>query len=219
MLSTLKNHADFDSFVGGDDPAVLAEIYQASTNLCVWQRRLDTTITQYVDVVLKQITSREIRIVVNSDDVAASILKKFPQHSGSIAFAEDVTSLVTMYSDLFGLVEVGLRLSVLDKTMCPRFHTDNLPCRLVTTYAGSGTEWLPEYEVDRSKLGSGSNGLPDAMSGVYVNQQNIQQLTTGDVALLKGSGWQGNEDSAIVHRSPVLALHEKRLLLTLDFGN
>jgi hypothetical protein len=61
--------------------------------------------------------------------------------------------------------------------------------------------------------------LPDVESGVYVNQKRIEQLKAGDVALLKGSGWLGNEDKAIVHRSLVLELNEKRLLLTLDFGH
>jgi len=47
---------------------------------------------------------------------------------------------------------------------------------------------------------------------------HLQQLTTGDVALLKGESWVGNEGYGLVHRSPNLENQKKRLLLTLDFN-
>jgi hypothetical protein len=218
-LSTLKKHVELDSYYMAEDPVVLAEIYQASVNLSVWQRQLGSEIAEYVDWLLKRDINYTLRIVAESDGVIDEVMKALPAHNGLAALAEDINVLVTMFTDLFELDSVGLRLSVLDKTMCPRFHVDNLPCRLVTAYSGSGTQWLREDTVDRRKLGAGANGLPDAASGIYVNQNSIEQLKAGDVALLKGSGWLGNEDKAIVHRSPVLDLNEKRLLLTLDFGH
>jgi len=45
----------------------------------------------------------------------------------------------------------------------------------------------------------------------------IAILSTGDVALLKGESWLGNEGGGLVHRSPGLSNKKKRLLLTLDF--
>ncbi|MBB3184064.1 hypothetical protein FHR95_001624 [Halomonas fontilapidosi] len=36
--------------------------------------------------------------------------------------------------------------------MCPHFHCDNLPVRLVTTSHGHGCEWLPEWAVNRQRL-------------------------------------------------------------------
>ncbi|WVM90722.1 DUF1826 domain-containing protein [Halopseudomonas pachastrellae] len=44
----------------------------------------------------------------------------------------------------------------------------------------------------------------------------IRRLTEGDVCLLKGSGWVGNEERGIVHRSPAVAAGQQRLLLTID---
>ncbi|NMU86574.1 DUF1826 domain-containing protein, partial [Vibrio parahaemolyticus] len=32
-----------------------------------------------------------------------------------------------------------------------------------------------------------------------------------------GSGWEGNEATGLIHRSPHVADNERRLLLTLDF--
>lgn len=219
MSSPLITNDVFDSCCMAYEPTILAEIYQTSINLCIWQRQLSKSVTDYVDWLLKHIGNRELRIVAESHDVIAVIVKALPAHDGLIALAADVSVLATMFTDLFDLKSVGIRLSILDRNMCPRFHTDNVPCRLITTYAGSGTQWLPEYTVDRRKLGQGSGGLPDAASGIYTHSNNIKQFSAGDVGLLKGSGWAGNEAQAIVHRSPEIATGEKRLLLTLDFGD
>jgi hypothetical protein len=43
----------------------------------------------------------------------------------------------------------------------------------------------------------------------------IQTLQAGDVALLKGENWQGNEGAGLVHRSP--SGQQGRLLLSLDW--
>ena len=66
--------------------------------------------------------------------------------------SRDIKNLVDMYCYLFELNEIGLSLRVLDKAMCPRFHVDHVPCRLITTYTGVTTQWLPHTSVDRSKF-------------------------------------------------------------------
>ena len=103
--------------------------------------------------------------------------------------------------------------------MCPRFHVDKVPCRLVTTYSGVATEWLPHHAVNRQQLGKVNHQAGDNGSGLYLDQQDIRSLCCGDVALLKGERWQGNENAGLVHRSPMLSSGNRRLLLTLDFIN
>ena len=122
-----------------------------------------------------------------------------------------------MFCVLLDIERVGLRLTVLDRAMCPRFHVDRVPCRLVCTYSGVTSEWLPHDLVDRSKLGEGNNGQPDADSGLFQSEENINRLKIGDVALLKGELWEGNENAGLVHRSPQVSTGDKRFLLTLDY--
>ena len=74
--------------------------------------------------------------------------------------AGDIANLVDMFCCLFDLKRGALRMTVLDRAMCPRFHVDRVPCRLVTTYQGIATEWLPHNVADRSKLGTGNMGKP-----------------------------------------------------------
>ena len=93
--------------------------------------------------------------------------------------------------------------------MCPRFHVDHVPLRLITSYAGVGSEWLEEGAMPRSRLGQ-----PDAEP---TDEAVIQRLDTGHVALAKGEKWQGNEGRGLIHRSPQPPAGQRRLLLTLDW--
>ncbi len=65
----------------------------------------------------------------------------------------------------------------------------------------------------------GGGGLPDHESGLYSNANDIQKLSIGDVALLKGESWIGNEGVCLVHRSPAVPYGTNRLLVTLDMSD
>lgn len=124
-----------------------------------------------------------------------------------------------MYCCLLGLQRAGLRLTTLDRAMCPRFRVDRVPCRLVTTYQGIATEWLQHSDVDRQHLGVRDSNASDKAVGLYQHETDIQQLACGDVAILKGELWTGNEGAGLVHRSPAVPVGQNRLLLTLDFSD
>ena len=65
--------------------------------------------------------------------------------------------------------------------------------------------------------GIGNQGKPDEESGIMNSDKDIKYLNQGDVALLKGEAWKGNEGSGLIHRSPTLDSNSRRLLLTIDF--
>lgn len=123
-----------------------------------------------------------------------------------------------MFQCLFDADTIAVRLVRLQRAMCPRFHTDKIPCRLVTTYHGTGTEWLGEDAITREYLGHGANGRPDHSSGLIKEGASVQRLNPFDVGLLKGDAWPENEGHGLVHRSPAADENDRRLLLTLDFA-
>jgi len=200
------------------NPAVLSDIYDPANNIAIWQRELDQKTDTSVDLLFKKTQSLKIAGVATpeSGDNAA-LLEALDGFEGAEVLRHETNELIDMFCYLFDLKRVGLRMTMLESAMCPRFHVDRVPCRLVTTFHGVATEWLPHDLVDRTKLGRGNNGLPDDQSGIYKNPDDIHQLTQGDVALLKGELWEGNENAGLVHRSPQVNSGEKRLLLTLDF--
>ncbi|MBW3694903.1 DUF1826 domain-containing protein [Vibrio sp. T187] len=205
------------SISSGSEPTALADIYENNVNIAIWHRTFSEALTNEISqfIALNPTFSKSVTV---TPETTYQKLEYSTDGTASKALLESMAELVDMFCCLFDLEEVGLRLAVLEDGMCPRFHCDQVPCRLVTTYQGGATQWLPNYAVDRSKLGHGSNGQPDSTSGLYSHESDVQQLAAGDVALLKGGRWDGNENRALVHRSPVTSNNEPRLLLTLDFA-
>ena len=204
----------------GESPAIFTDIYQEDVNIATWKRDLSSETQDSVKKFLALNPKFQSEMIVTPQDVFSRVSESFDGISDVSNLTElkrDIAELTDMFCCLFEIEQVGLRLQSLDSVMCPRFHVDRVPCRLVTTYQGVATEWLPHEVINHTKLGRGSNGLPDSISGLYKNHNDIQKLNCGDVALLKGTLWQENGDLGLVHRSPELSSGENRLLLTLDF--
>jgi len=199
----------------GKDPLVMADFYQEDVNIVTWQRDLSQSLKDSVSDFLIAKPTFQANLTVTAQSAFADLQKALGAEQTELA--ENAAELVEMFCNLFEISHAGLRLTALDRAMCPKFHVDRVPGRLVTTYQGVATEWLPHHVVDRTKLGVGSNGLPDSESGIYQHQDDIQQLNCGEVALLKGEIWHNNDNAGLVHRSPALPSEENRLLLTLDF--
>jgi hypothetical protein len=145
----------------------------------------------------------------NTEPNLHGLASGFSDLEGFEGFIADVSWLVSAFACLLGAKRIGVRLRGLDKAMCPRFHVDHVPVRLITTYAGVGSQWLKEGVMDRRRLSQ-----PDAEP---TDNSLIQQVGSGAVALLKGEKWHGNEGFGLIHRSPPLGPGERRLILTLDW--
>jgi hypothetical protein len=200
----------------GTQSSILTEIYQPQYNISIWQRRLPTVMTDAINDMLQIRKPLTLVQRVRPDNTAEYIQDKLVGYTCAGLLSEDVASIADMFCCLFGVEEAGLRLSTLNSAMCPKFHVDQIPCRLVTTYTGTATQWLENNDLDRSKLGRGSIGVADDLSGLFHSDLAVNKMQSDDVGLLKGSGWEGNESMGLVHRSPELMLNEQRLLLTLD---
>jgi hypothetical protein len=198
---------------------VLTDIYQEDTNMVVWKRNLANNLEQAADAIIESQPTLEELLVVSPEEAFDAIKKLLGSSPEAEVLAEDIANLVDMFCCLFDLKRGALRMTVLDRAMCPRFHVDRVPCRLVTTYQGIATEWLPHNVADRSKLGTGNMGKPDVLSGLFEHISDIQQLKSGDVGLMKGELWHNNEGAGLIHRSPQVPNNTRRLVLTLDFMN
>ena len=200
-------------------PSVFTEIYQEDVNIAIWQRQLSSDIQADVKKVIEFNSHYNKTLIATPKNTYDKLIELDNALHHAQALCQNIAELVDMFCLLYELKQVGLRLTTLDRAMCPRFHVDKVPCRLVCTYHGVASEWLAHDKVDRNKLGRGNMGLTDDKSGLYQSEQDINQLAAGDVAMLKGELWQGNENAGLVHRSPQVHTGETRLLLTLDFMN
>ncbi|WP_298185715.1 DUF1826 domain-containing protein [uncultured Pseudomonas sp.] len=200
--------------VSSEQIEVLGEVLRDEVNLAVWQRQLPAPVSDFATALLAQGEPLGHAIVLElgnpeSTPNLSGLVDRYRDLPGQAAFVADIRWLVSAFACLFDAKRIGLRLRILDNAMCPRFHVDHVPVRLITSYAGAGSEWLAEGVMARRRLGDPAAEPSDAAL--------IERAKAGDVLLAKGERWIGNEGAGLIHRSPSPALAERRLLLTLDW--
>merc|ERR1739848_484899 len=60
-------------------------------------------------------------------------------------WVNDMASISKLFCDVEGAQEISFSLDT--ERGCKFYHTDNVPRRLLVTYLGKGTEWLPDDKV------------------------------------------------------------------------
>ncbi|OYQ16390.1 hypothetical protein B7L09_17530 [Pseudomonas mandelii] len=198
----------------GETPQTLTRVLEDGVNLAVWQRQLPAHISDFGCMLLSlnEPLAESLVLELPNEDTEPNLhglASGFSDLEGYAGFIADVSWLVSAFACLLGAKRIGLRVRVLDKAMCPRFHVDHVPVRLITTYCGIGSQWLKEGVMDRQKLGK-----PEAEP---TENSLVEHIASGEVALLKGEKWHGNEGFGLIHRSPQPAPGERRLILTLDW--
>ena len=124
------------------------------------------------------------------------------------ALLDQIAEAGEVLGELVNCERVGVRIVTLNTPMCPRFHVDYVPCRMLITLCGVGTEWIPNSDVDWAVFADLESMAPPIQA-----HRQTRHLATGHWSLLKGGAWNEGFDG-VVHRSP----HGvgERLLLSLD---
>jgi hypothetical protein len=215
-MSLLQN--DFAQMVRVRDAAALCAICQPDKNLAVWQRAIPSDVTQWLD---QQATSRlpDDRILLDGSVGESALLErlvyshKLQKCRQARWLISDIQHLVAVFRELSSYTQVSLRLDTIRNEGCRKFHTDKVGLRLLCTYRGNGTQWLPEVAVNRQALGVLDN------DAICLDADKIQQLGCGDVGIFKGDAFGHGHMAGIVHRSaPGATPRYSRLLLCLDRG-
>ena len=201
-----------------NDVSKISHIFNREINISIWKRNLNSNILHASEILLIKNSDLQFSELVNKNFSIDFLVDKIGAFEKLKSFYEDIQYLTKLFCELFDIKDAWLRIDAIDKPMCPRFHADHLKCRLVTTYYGPGTQWLPNSLVNRNKLGHGNNGLADDISGLFSKKSDIENLDVGDIGLLKGEAWDNNEGLGLVHRSPHTDSNYKRLYVTIDFG-
>ena len=181
----------------------LVEIFDPGVQVCSWQRTIDPTIETYLSELHQ---TGELQVLETLLPAAEPRLDSLPDGPGRASLVDDLSLLREVVCELLGCAAAGLRLARIGRAMCPGWHVDRVGIRLICTYQGPGTQWLDDQCVERRDLGANRTG-DDA----------FVQAATGEVVLLKGALWQGNDAFGAVHRSPGFGSSASlRTLITLD---
>ncbi|OYQ23672.1 hypothetical protein CHU93_16995 [Sandarakinorhabdus cyanobacteriorum] len=187
----------------GPTPDVLGASDDPAINLAVWQRRLARALTAAAGEVLRRGTG-EIRLSVAAEQAAVALAEAlvaagWPPVPVLVA---DVAELAQHAAARMKSPLVDLRLEIITGDACRKFHADYVGLRLITSYAGPGSQWLSNADAA---------ALAD---GVALERLELRQLLAGEVALFKGKLLT---DSPIIHRSPPIAgSGQRRLVLVIN---
>jgi len=112
----------------------------------------------------------------------------------------DVAMLVARLAQVADARRVRVSFGVVRTDQCRKFHVDFVRYRLVTTYVGPGTEWLPESAVSREALQHPADCPCDANREIVRDAAAVRHAGVGEVILMKGALHPGSPGA--VHRSP-----------------
>lgn len=186
----------------------LVDIYEPALNLVTAPLDADASVLEALTRAANEVPCFEfVKETSGEGEALEYALPWFEGHAGGRAWLGLAQPLVRLFADLFEAERLGVRLTLADKPMCPRFHVDDVVCRLVVTLVGRGSEFLSEPDVRRKLLGAKE-------SPVEREGATIHQLAPLEVGLFKGEAWPDNKGRGIVHRSP--AGSDRRLVMTVD---
>ncbi|MCG8415703.1 MAG: DUF1826 domain-containing protein [Pseudomonadales bacterium] len=198
--------------VMGSASDVLHKVMDPDVNLALWQRPPEKEITDELSA-LQATDLPDVRhrtSLTSFDDDVCTLFQQQdlnPQHF--INLRVDLRQLVDLLGNVSGCREFSFRLVTVAGDECCRFHLDRTPLRLICTYQGSGTEWLPDWQVDREALARSASNEAITRFG------EPSQFEPFWVGIMKGD--PGKKGQGLVHRSPAVPDSQRfRVLFCID---
>ena len=143
----------------------------------------------------------------SSEDIKKTLRDIIPLNSQTKSFyktwVSDMSEICQIFCDTLNSKSVSFCLGT--ERGCSRYHIDNVPMRLLVTYMGQGTEWLPNEIANRAAF---EEGLPNEK--IVKDSSKIKSIKTFNVAIFRGGA------AGLLHRTPDSALKNPSILLRLD---
>jgi len=188
----------------GRSPDILWKWREADVELALWHRSWDPQLVQALDALPVAALPR-FRIVGTPEVIPLSVRQQVSGLDESpvlAALVSDIEALTAHFANVTGSEEIAVRLDVIDHDACSLFHRDRAYARLLTTYLGPGTIWVPP--------GCEAQALKDQQT--YSGP--VHEMSRFAVGMFRGSLLA---PGGLVHRSPRLSgSGRSRLLLCLN---
>ena len=196
----------------------MAGILAHDVNVAFLQRSLPICQAEAYWRAAKQPWENRVGLDLDRLDTGVATLVGSVQDSQARDYLEaEIEQWAWHFAKLADRRHIQAQLSSISSDLCRKFHTDLVDLRLLCTYSGPATEWLRDEDVVRESLARFDIGLEEANRAILRPGATVQRAMAGDVVLLKGDTWPGNEWLGAVQRSPPIeADGERRRLLRLD---
>lgn len=222
--------SEFSDVRMGETCEVLSKILHPGISLSLWVRDKPPKVGHLLASLVASRIPLSLDAHVEDGQSILSVWKAYEwMNSASLAidplvmeaafaqFVADIDLLIARFRSISGSDRVRVRLSRVVDAACALFHVDTLTLRLLCTYHGAGTQWVPDALASRKQLGLRGRSMRKANSAIVRNAEDIQTMGEWHVGILKGRAFPGDSNSALIHRShPQCCESHARLRLVLD---
>jgi len=164
-------------------------------------QKLMRTPFNVIGQVYKESSIEDIKAILDGD--IPSNIQDDPFY---MSWVSDMAQVCEAFCETLDSEAVGFCLGT--ERGCHRYHIDNVPMRLLVTYAGQGTEWLPDEVVDRNALASGAPN-----EKILKDPSKRQFMKCWDIAIFRGGS------KGLLHRTPDAAFDSPSILMRLDHAS
>lgn len=210
LFSSIKASTN-TSFRIGRESKVLSSIHEPGINVAVWKRGIREQLA--TESASWAVHAHEFESIVDvHGSLPEGLLSELPAGSALLA---DIGFLLKLFIGLSQASRVQLFFGAVRNDQCRKFHQDYVRLRLINTYLGPGTQWVPEDAVRRQALEQPDSSVARDNLRIVPDPSLVRHAQPGEVIVLKGTRYPGNERGAI-HRSPPIAnLGLTRVVLVL----
>lgn len=170
------------------ETAMWQNIYQADIPVMVEARDIAS---------LAPIADDMLKLAPFSQSVEGAVKSAVADLDGiALPLRRDIIMLAQRFAKLMACDRVRLRLEGIATDACRKIHADYTDVRLITTYAGPGTQYIPY--------------------GSAAEESELIGLPTGWIGLFKGHIFNADHVPCMHRSPPIIASGQQRLVLVID---
>lgn len=202
------------SFRVGASEVIFNELRSPDVNLVIWRRTVPRPISEQLVHWTKHCSARVERVVAcGSYDVAWAI--DGLQAPARRWIGHDLLQLMKKFSSITGRSQLKVEFGAVRSDRCRKFHVDYVHYRMVVTYLGLGTEWVPDEDVQRSAMMHSPRDHEHANRLIVPEASAMRCAHAGDVVIMKGQNHR--HGLGAVHRSPPIeGISASRVVLVVS---
>jgi hypothetical protein len=209
LVSAVSGAPEGERHLVGREPRVLEQIRDGSLSVVIWERRLPRGLRDALRSWAAAQEPPRFEGLVTDGAWVDVALQGFASSPARTFLAQDLQSLVQRFRLLTGIGSVKISFGAVTGDQCRKFHADYQRLRLITTYLGPGTEWLPEQAVRRDALVEPPACPATANQLIVRDPRQVRRAHAGDVLLLRGHDGVTGAALGAVHRSPAIEASRK----------
>jgi Protein of unknown function (DUF1826) len=199
MLTTQTQTVGAAPWRMSSDVEVLEQLHRDEVSLVSWHRALPSGLDQQLVEWTRRFSAQFDEVVSMPNYDLSAATRGLAEPAGAW-LTMDVAILLARLAHLANARRLRISFGAARTDQCRKFHVDYVRYRLVTTYVGPGTEWVPDDAVRREALDHPPDCPCDANKEIVREESAVRHAVPGEVLVMKGARHPNRRGA--VHRSP-----------------